>query len=61
MMDYEIQEAKGKGLGSWEGQEERQRKRSAEVHDDQSVKQESRTHGPMLKAIQEINGTVREG
>lgn len=37
MMDYEIQEAKGKGLGSWEGQEETQRKRSAEVHDDQSV------------------------
>lgn len=29
-----------------EGQEETQRKRSAEVHDDQSVKQESRTHGP---------------
>ena len=43
MMDCETQEVKGKGLGSWEGQEERQRKHCARVHGGQNVKQESRT------------------
>ena len=60
MMDCEIQEVKGKGLGGWEGREERQRKQSAGVHGDQSMKQDSRTHAPRLKAIQDINGRAGE-